>query len=243
MAAVRGHDAGVPLIAVNDIELYYESHGSGAPLVMLGGLGLDVSEMGALAGPLAAWFRVIAVDNRGTGRSAKPAGPYSIEQMAADAAALMDRLDLARAHLLGISMGGRIAMALALARPERVDRLVLIATSPRAAGARWLIRAWMRVADLPVLRGQQRQPRHAMQAQFDATTRFDCTDRLGQISALTLIVHGRSDHLAPLALAEQMHSLIPGSRLVLIRGGHLAPLVTQHQRVVSEVSAFLSAGG
>jgi len=74
----------VPLIAVNDIELYYESQGPGAPLVVLGGLGLAVSEMGALTGPLAARFRVIAVDNRGTGRSSKPAGPYSIEQMAAD---------------------------------------------------------------------------------------------------------------------------------------------------------------
>ena len=199
--------------------------------------------MGGLTGPLATRFRLIAVDNRGTGRSAKPAGPYSIKQMATDTSALMDRLQLGRAHLLGISMGGRIALALALAQPERVDRLVLVATGPRAAGARWLIRAWMPLADLPVLRGRQRQPRYAMQAQFDATTGFDCTGRLGQIRAPTLIVHGRSDHLAPVALAEQMHALIPGSRLVLIRGGHLAPLVTQRQQVVSKVSAFLAAGG
>lgn len=138
----------MPLIAVNDVELYYESHGSGVPLMLLGGLGLDVSEMGMLIGPLADRFRVIAVDNRGAGRSAKPPGPYSIEQMAADVAGLMDRLDLPRAHLLGISMGGRIAMALALAWPGRVNRLVLVATSPRAAGARWLVRAGMLVADL-----------------------------------------------------------------------------------------------
>ena len=52
----------MPLIAVNGIELYYESHGTGAPLVVLGGLGLDVSEMGLLTGPLAARFRVIAAD-------------------------------------------------------------------------------------------------------------------------------------------------------------------------------------
>ena len=233
----------MPLIAVNDIELYYESHGSGAPLVVLGGLGLAVSEMGALTGPLAARFRVIAVDNRGTGRSSKPAGPYSIEQMAADTAGLMDRLDLERAHLLGISMGGRIALALALARPERVERVVLISTGPRAAGARWLVRAGMLAADLPVLRGRQRQPRYAMTAQFDATTRFDCTSRLGQIQAPALVVHGRSDRIAPLAVAEQMHRLIHGSRLVLIRGGHLAPLLTQHRRVVAEVTAFLPGGG
>jgi pimeloyl-ACP methyl ester carboxylesterase len=120
------------LAAVNGIEIYYESLGSGAPLVMLGGLGLDVSEMGVLTGPLSQRFRVVAVDNRGAGRSAKPPGPYSIEQMAADVTAVLDRLGLPRAHVLGLSMGGRIAMALALACPERVDRLVLVATGPRA---------------------------------------------------------------------------------------------------------------
>jgi len=60
----RGQDAGVPLIAVNGIELYYESRGTGAPLVVLGGLGLDASEMGMLTGPLAARFRVIAACHR-----------------------------------------------------------------------------------------------------------------------------------------------------------------------------------
>lgn len=230
----------MPLIAVNGIELYYESHGTGAPLVVLGGLGLDVSEMGVLTRPLADRFRVIAADNRGAGRSAKPPGPYSIEQMAADVAGLMDRLELPRAHVLGISLGGRIAMALALAEPARVSRLVLVATSPRAAGARWLMRAGMMVSDLPVLRGRHRQPRYAMKAQFDATTRFDATSRLSQITAPVLIVHGTSDHVAPLAMARRMHALIPGSRLVLIDGGHLAPLLTRHERLVAEVSAFLT---
>ena len=70
-------------------------------------------------GPLAGRFRVIAVGNRGTSRSAKPPGPYSIEQMAAD---LADPMDLPRSHLLGIWMSGRIAMALALAQPGRVNR-------------------------------------------------------------------------------------------------------------------------
>ena len=242
MSRVREKDAGVPVIAVNGVELYYEAHGSGAPLVVLGGLGQDVSEMGMLTGPLARQFRVIAIDNRGSGRSAKPPGPYTMEQMAADAAGVTDHLGLRRAHLAGISLGGRIAMALALDRAERVERLVLVSTSPRAAGARWLVRAGMMIADLPGLRGGHRQPRYAMKAQFDATTRFDCTSRLPQIKAPTLIVHGTSDHIAPLATAEQMHELVPDSRLVLIDGGHLAPLLTAHQRVVAEISRFLTTG-
>lgn len=80
-----------------------------------------------------------------------------------------------------------------------------------------------------------------MKAQFDATTRFDCTSRLSQIRAPVLIVHGKSDRIAPLALAEQMHALMPRSRLVLMDGGHLAPLLTQHERLVSETGAFLEA--
>ena len=102
---------------------------------------------------LAAWFHVIAAGNRGAGTApAKPPGPYSTGQMAASMAGLMDRLELPRAHLLGIAMGRRIALALALAWPGRVDRLVLVAASPRAAGAR-LVRAGMLAAGLPVLRG------------------------------------------------------------------------------------------
>src|SRR5438034_11188449 len=147
-----GQDAGVPLIAVNGIELYYQSHGTGAPLLVLAGLGLDVSEMGTLTGPLAARFRVIAADNRGAGRSAKPPGPYSIEQMAADVAGLMDRLELPRAHVLGMSLGGRIAMALALAEPARVDRPVLVANSPRSAGARLRVRGRGAGGGLPGVR-------------------------------------------------------------------------------------------
>jgi pimeloyl-ACP methyl ester carboxylesterase len=163
-----GKDAGVPSVAVNGVELYYEAHGCGAPLVVLGGLGQDVWEMDTLTRPLAGRFRVIAIDNRGSGRSSKPPGPYTVEQMAAEAAGVMDHLSLPRAHLAGISLGGRIAMALTLDRGERVDRLVLVSTSPRAAGARWLVRAGMMIADLPGLRGSYRQPRHAMKAQLEA---------------------------------------------------------------------------
>jgi pimeloyl-ACP methyl ester carboxylesterase len=65
--------------------------------------------------------------------------------MAGDVAGLMDRSDVPRAHVLGISMGGRIAMALALAHPEHVDHLDLVSTGPRAAGARWLVRLGMLV--------------------------------------------------------------------------------------------------
>lgn len=161
--------------------------------------------------------------------------------MAADITGLIGHLGLARAHLAGISLGGRIAMSLALDWPQRAGRLVLIATSPRAGGARWLVRAGLLVAGILGPRGRYRQPRYAMKAQFDATTRFDATARLPQITAPSLIVHGQADHIAPVSLAHQMHALIPNSRLVLMHGGQLAPLLTQHRRLVSEIHTFLTA--
>ena len=239
-AVLATENAVMPLVVVKDIEMYYESLGSGTPLVVIGGLGLEMSEMDMLIDRLASRFRVVAFDNRGAGRSSKPHGPYSIEQMADDVAGLMERLDLPCAHVLGISMGGRIAMALALVHPERVDRLVLVSTGPRASGARWLVRLGMLVSDLPLLRGRHRQPRYALKAQFVATSRFDCTERLGEIDHPTLILHGRSDHIAPLALAKQMCERIPNSRLVLFEGGHLCTFTTQREKFVVDVDAFLT---
>jgi 3-oxoadipate enol-lactonase len=229
------------LVVVKDIEMYYESQGSGTPLVVIGGLGLEMSEMDTLIDPLASRFRVVAFDNRGAGRFSKPCGPYAIEQMADDVAGLMDRLNLPRAYMLGISMGGRIAMALALAHPERVDRLVLVSTGPRAVGARWLVRLGMLVSDLPLLRGRHRQPRYALKAQFDATSRFDCTERLGEIDQPTLILHSRSDHVAPVALAEQMRARIPDARLILFEGEHLFTFTTAREQFVADVDVFLTA--
>jgi pimeloyl-ACP methyl ester carboxylesterase len=228
----------VPLLTVGDVELYYESRGSGDPLVVIGGLGLAVAEMRPLTEALAAGYRVIAVDNRGAGRSAKPPGPYTIEQMAADLAGALAKLGVTRAHILGISMGGRIAMTMAMDYPVLVDHLVLVSTGPRAAPRRWLVRLGMAASRLPGLRGKE--PRPALGAQFQATSRFDRTGRLGEISQPALIVHGRSDRVAPAAMAGEMHAAIPGSRLVLISGGHLIALLPHRQgKVVAAVRGFL----
>jgi pimeloyl-ACP methyl ester carboxylesterase len=92
--------------------------------------------MGMLTGPLAGRFRVIAAGNRGTSRPAKRPDPYSIEQLAADLAGLMNRVDLPCSRLLGIWMSGWIAMALALAQPGRVNRGTGMSLTRRTARAR-----------------------------------------------------------------------------------------------------------
>jgi 3-oxoadipate enol-lactonase len=110
--------------------LYVEEHGSGPPLLLIQGLGYAVWAWRNQLAPLATRHRVIAFDNRGAGRSEKPPGPYSIDDLAADAAGVLDERGLTAVGMVGLSMGGFIAQTLALSRPDLVGRLVLVGTSP-----------------------------------------------------------------------------------------------------------------
>jgi len=231
----------MPYLQVNDIELYYESYGSGDPLVLIGGLGMAVSQMQPLLKAFdQAGYRVIAADNRGAGRSAKPPGPYSIGQLAGDVAGIATRLGVERTHVLGISMGGRVALALALDHPNLVDHLVLVSTGARTPRRRWRVRLGVALSQLPVLRGENPPPRHALRAQFQASGRFDATARLGQITQPTLIVQGNRDRVAPVVLARRMHAAIAGSRLSLLNGGHLISVMPhRQQQFIAAVLGFL----
>jgi 3-oxoadipate enol-lactonase len=122
----------MPYVQVNDIQMYYEIHGDGEPLVLIVGLGTDISEWDGIIRWLAQTYKVLAFDNRGAGRTDKPDTRYSIEMMAHDTAGLMQTLGIQQAHILGISMGGRIALALSLRYPESVKKLVLVSTSIKA---------------------------------------------------------------------------------------------------------------
>src|SRR5207245_2584476 len=122
----------MPYIKVNDIQIYYEIHGDGEPLVLIVGLGTDISEWDGIIRWLAEKYQVLAFDNRGAGRTDKPDIPYSIEMMADDTAGLMQTLGIEQAHILGVSMGGRIALALSLRHAECVKKLVLVSTSARS---------------------------------------------------------------------------------------------------------------
>lgn len=118
----------MPRVKVGDVHLEYDSHGEGEPLLLIAGLGYDRWAWHRMIPALARRFRVIAFDNRGVGGSDQPPGPYSASLLARDTAGLIEALGLQRAHVLGHSMGGFVAQALALERPELVDRLVLGAT-------------------------------------------------------------------------------------------------------------------
>lgn len=230
----------MPVVHVNDIDMYYELAGAGPPLVVIPGLAGDISEWHAITDPLAERFRVLAFDNRGGGQTDKPDAPYTIEQMASDAAGLLRAVGVGPATVLGVSMGGRVALALALDHPELVSRLILVSTGARASRRRWL--GLMGLASgLPLLRGKHPQPRYAFRHQRAATTAYNAVDRLGEIQVPTTIMHGKSDRTAPLALAEELHAGIAGSRLLTFPGGHLFLFFRERARFLDAV--VQAAGG
>jgi pimeloyl-ACP methyl ester carboxylesterase len=227
----------MPLAEINGIHVYHETRGEGPPLLLILGTGLDVSELSRMIDGLAAHHRVVAFDNRGAGRSDRPDEPYSIELMASDTFGVMEAAELDRAAVLGISLGGRIAMELALRHPERVERLILVSTGART------IPSWRRRHLWPILatafaRGPYRQPRYAFVRQLAASAGHDATARLGDLTMPTLILHGRSDRSVPLRLAHEMQAAIPGSRMVLFRGGHLFFLLREPARFLESVTDF-----
>lgn len=146
----------MPYATLNGIRVHYEAYGAGDPLLLINGLG----------GPAVSWlyqvrdlskrYRVITFDNRGVGETDLPDEPaYPTGQMAEDARALLDHLEIERAHAVGASMGGTIAMELAIRHPKRVRSLGLLCTWARGDG-RFLhtIESWMQTA--PMLSAEDR---------------------------------------------------------------------------------------
>jgi pimeloyl-ACP methyl ester carboxylesterase len=118
----------MPYGTSNRITLYFEVHGEGPNLALIEGAGYATWMWYRQLPVFSQRFQTLIYDNRGVGRSDKPPGPYSHTQNADDLAGLLDLLGWERTHVLGVSMGGFIAQEFALKYPQRVNRLVLVAT-------------------------------------------------------------------------------------------------------------------
>jgi len=236
----------LPFIENEGVKIYWDEAGRGAPVLLIMGLGYP-SQMWHRTRPLLAEsYRTIALDNRGVGRSDVPPGPYSIEVMAADAAAVLDAAGVGSAHVYGVSMGGMIAQEFALQYPDRVRSLILGSTT---AGVPNSVRAEPEVTRRLLERGQS-TPNEAAEAaipfiydpgtsreridedlavrkdwlprsdayinQLMGVLAWDSERRLERISAPTLVLHGAGDHLVPPSNGELIASRIPNAKLVMI---------------------------
>jgi 3-oxoadipate enol-lactonase len=144
----HGDDRGAPLI-----DLHVEEHGDGFPLLLITGLGDSKYTARSQWEAYATRRRVLAFDNRGTGLSEKPPGPYTMELMADDAASVLDARGIEQADVYGYSMGGYIALTLSIRRPELVRSLVLACTGPggpdHEPSPPETVELWMGAAQLP----------------------------------------------------------------------------------------------
>lgn len=252
------------------IRLHYEVLGrpSATPVLMIQGLGADKHGWDMQRIPLALHYRVIALDNRGAGRTDKPFGHYSLEQMADDAIAVLDAAGAEKAHIVGASMGGAITQLIGLKYPERVLSLTLACTACRnhpwrrelLAGwataatergvgamtreaARWVIgpRSFRRLLPAfgwlgPLAMGRTS---HAFVSQVRAILDVDDTvaDRLGEITAPTLVLVGNQDILTPRGDSEELAERLPNAELVVISGaahGFMVEHATTFNKVLLE---------
>jgi len=263
----------VPYLSHDGADLHYEVTGSGDPILLIQGLGYSGDAWWRVVPWLSERFTVVRLDNRGVGRTGPAApGPYTTEQMAADALAVLTASGFAHAHVWGVSMGGTIAQEIALRSPDRVDRLILGCTHP--GGADFVINP--EALALLTSRGEM-SPREAAEAAIpfvyaESTPREDIErdiearmavpttpegyaaqlegvrtwagsgHRLGAITAPTLVIHGADDRLVPAANGRFLAARIPGATLVELEGASHIFWTDRPDAVREAVLGFLAAG-
>jgi 3-oxoadipate enol-lactonase len=233
----------MPHVTVNGLDLNVALDGPvEAPMIVFSNsLGASLEMWEPQVAALSGRFRCLRYDTRGHGRSVSPDAPATIDDLAGDLRGILDALEIARAHLVGLSLGGMTAQAVAAASPERVDRLVLMATAARLGPpatwderaatarrdgmgalvegvlARWFTPAFADDPRLASVRAQvlATDPEGYARA-CGAIRDMDLRERLAAIRSPTLIVAGAEDPATPPALAEILHAGIAGSELVVV---------------------------
>ena len=207
---------------MSDISLYSVEKGSGAPLILLHGNGESGAYFARQIEYFSRFFRVIAVDTRGHGRSPRGEAPFTIRQFAEDLRAFMDEKAVEKADLLGFSDGGNIALVFALRYPERVNRLILNGANLFGSGvkARYQLPIVLgyRIASLFAGRSEKARRNAEMLGLMVNDPAID-PEALCAVKSKTLVVAGTRDMIRERhtrLIAEK----IPGAQLALLPGSH-----------------------
>jgi pimeloyl-ACP methyl ester carboxylesterase len=241
----------VPQAAVRSgCTLNYEITGDGEPLLVVMGTSGSIPLWGELVPKLAERYRVIAFDNRGLGGSERGTGAITAAAMAEDAAALLEALEIPRAHAMGWSLGSAVVQELALAHPDQVASAIMYGTWGRCDGFQRSVFTALRlpyaigdmesalaVAGLAFSPQGLDQPDFADQLaplipafpqneaqmqvtteQWDADLAHDTLDRLGRITAPTLVLVGEQDLLTPSWQSRAVADAVPGAQFELVTG-------------------------
>jgi len=231
------------------MKLAWQSHGSGAPVLLIQGLGYGGWGWEPVVPGLAERFRVLTFDNRGIGGSDKPAGPYTTAELAGDALQVLDEAGVERAHVVGASLGGMVAQEVAARAPERVERLVLCCTTPGSADGVPMPEVTVQLFQEAATLAPDLAIRRFIENALGAGESNELVDDLyarrvadppdpvgwhaqvaaavgfagaGPIAAPTLILHGTEDNVVDYRNAGVLAARLPGSRVELFTGaGHL----------------------
>jgi len=256
----------VPFAHRPDARIWWAQSGAGDPVLLIMGHAYGAGMWHRTAPALAASYRVIRFDNRGVGRSSDPPGPYPVQLMADDALAVLDAAGAVSAHVHGVSLGGAIALQLALDDPGRVRSLILGCTAASAEGvprgalltrARSLLPAaalnrlaWKllygpgtpasrRAEDQQIVR-RTRCTGRGRRGQLAGAASFDVTGRLAEIGIPALVMHGAQDRIVPAASARRLAGGITGARLVIFPDAGHAYMTDVTQAANQEVLRFLA---
>jgi pimeloyl-ACP methyl ester carboxylesterase len=252
-AVVKAEKTEGEFAEINGIQMYYETHGEGEPLVLLHGFGGSGANWGPIVEDFADEYKLIIPDLRGHGRSTNPSNKFTHRQSALDVYALLDELEIETFRAMGISTGGMTLIHMATQQPERAEAIVLIgATIYFPEQAREIMRQ-VSVEGLTEKDWEARRARHkygddqirALTKQFhnfkDSYDDMNFTPPyLSTIKARTFVVHGDRDIFFPVAIPMEMYRSIPNSYLWIIPNGGHVPIFGKNEETFKEKAvAFL----
>jgi pimeloyl-ACP methyl ester carboxylesterase len=247
----------------------FKRKGSGQPLVLIHGVGANLQSWDEVSEALQATFDIICLDLRGHGQSAPISAAYSVDHFASDVIAVMDEANVAKADLVGFSLGGLIAQRLSVGWPDRFNRVVLLSavagrtpeerekvvarldmirqggieTILGAAQDRWFTEDFARANPEAIEQRMAELRRVHLPSYLEAYRVFGQTelvDTLPSITHPTLVMTGEFDQGSNVRMAETMHRLIPNSELRILPGLKHSVLVESSPLIADHVREFLT---